>query len=41
MAWYHPELYHRVLTYSGTYVNQQWPWNPETPARRMGLPSNT
>ena len=31
MAWYHPELYHRVLTYSGTYVNQQWPSNPETP----------
>lgn len=31
MAWYHPELYHRVLTYSGTYVNQQWPWNPKTP----------
>ncbi len=31
MAWYHPELYHRVLTYSGTYVNQQYPWNPETP----------
>ncbi len=31
MAWYHPELYHRVLTYSGTYVNQQWPMNPETP----------
>jgi iron(III)-enterobactin esterase len=30
MAWYHPELYHRVLTYSGTYVNQQWPPNPET-----------
>jgi enterochelin esterase-like enzyme len=30
MAWYHPELYHRVLTYSGTYVNQQWPENPET-----------
>src|SRR6202140_5172505 len=30
MAWYHPELYHRVLTYSGTYVNQQWPYNPET-----------
>src|SRR3954452_19652102 len=20
MAWFHPELYHRVLTYSGTYV---------------------
>jgi enterochelin esterase family protein len=31
MAWYHPELYHRVLTYSGTYVNQQWPPNPESP----------
>jgi iron(III)-enterobactin esterase len=31
MAWYHPELYHRVLTYSGTYVNQQWPYNPEIP----------
>ncbi len=31
MAWYHPELYHRVLTYSGTYINQQWPFNPETP----------
>jgi enterochelin esterase-like enzyme len=30
MAWYHPELYHRVLTYSGTLVNQQWPWNKET-----------
>jgi iron(III)-enterobactin esterase len=21
MAWFHPELYHRVLTYSGTFVN--------------------
>jgi enterochelin esterase-like enzyme len=31
MAWYHPELYHRVLTYSGTYVNQQWPYNSQTP----------
>lgn len=31
MAWYHPELYHRVLTYSGTFVNQQWPFNPQTP----------
>jgi enterochelin esterase-like enzyme len=31
MAWYHPELYHRVLTYSGTYVNQQWPPDPKTP----------
>jgi enterochelin esterase-like enzyme len=31
MAWYHPELYHRVLTFSGTFVNQQWPYNPQTP----------
>src|SRR6266567_3258942 len=31
MAWYHPELYHRVLTYSGTFVNQEWPYNPQTP----------
>jgi enterochelin esterase-like enzyme len=31
MAWYHPELYHRVLTYSGTFVNQQWPFDPQTP----------
>jgi enterochelin esterase-like enzyme len=31
MAWYHPEWYHRVITYSGTYVNQQWPFNLEIP----------
>jgi len=31
MAWFHPELYHRVLTYSGTYVNQQWPTDPALP----------
>ena len=31
MAWYHPEWYHRVLTFSGTYVNQQRPSNPQTP----------
>jgi iron(III)-enterobactin esterase len=31
MAWFHPELYHRVLTYSGTYVNQQWPFDPKSP----------
>jgi enterochelin esterase-like enzyme len=31
MAWYHPDLYHRVLTFSGTFVNQQWPYDPETP----------
>jgi len=31
MAWYHPKLYRRVLSYSGTFVNQQWPYNPQTP----------
>ncbi len=31
MAWYHPERYRRVLTYSLTAVNQQWPHNPATP----------
>jgi hypothetical protein len=31
MAWYHPELYHRVLTYSGTFINQQWPYNAQSP----------
>jgi enterochelin esterase-like enzyme len=37
MAWYHPELYHRVLAYSGTWINQQWPWNPETPHGAWGF----
>jgi iron(III)-enterobactin esterase len=37
MAWYHPELYHRVLTYSGTYVNQQWPYNPQSPHGAWGF----
>jgi iron(III)-enterobactin esterase len=31
MAWFHPDLYHRVLSYSGTFVNQQSPLNPESP----------
>ena len=37
MAWYHPELYHRVLTYSGTYINQQWPYDPQTPHGAWGF----
>ena len=28
MAWFRPDLYHRVLAYSPTMVNQQWPQNP-------------
>lgn len=31
MAWYRPDLYRRVLSYSGTYVNQQSPVSAETP----------
>ena len=31
MAWYRTDLYHRVLSYSGTYVNQQWPYAADTP----------
>ena len=31
MAWYRPDLYRRVLSYSGTFVNQQWPLNPALP----------
>jgi len=31
MAWFHPEWYHRVISYSGTFVNQQWPFNPKNP----------
>jgi enterochelin esterase-like enzyme len=31
MAWNHPEWYQRVISYSGTYVNQQWPYNATTP----------
>ena len=31
MAWFRPDLYHRVLTYSGTYVDQQSPMNPKSP----------
>ena len=34
MAWFHPELYHRVLAYSPTMVNQQWPHDPALPAAR-------
>jgi enterochelin esterase-like enzyme len=37
MAWYHPELYHRVLTYSLTAVNQQWPPDAGTPHGAWGF----
>jgi hypothetical protein len=31
MAWFHPEYYHRVLAYSPTMLNQQWPHDPNLP----------
>jgi len=35
MAWFHPEWYHRVISCSGTFVNQQWPFNPANPGDAM------
>ncbi len=37
MAWYHPEWYHRVLIYSGTFVNTQSPAKSRDAARRLGI----
>ncbi len=31
MAWFRPDLFPRVLSYSGTFVNQQSPLNPDSP----------
>jgi enterochelin esterase-like enzyme len=31
MAWFRPDLYHRVLSYSGTFVAQESPDNPLSP----------
>lgn len=31
MAWFHPELFGKVLAYSPTFTNQQWPHNPNLP----------
>jgi S-formylglutathione hydrolase FrmB len=39
MAWFHPEWYRRVLSYSGTFVNQQWPHNPALPGGAWELHS--
>jgi hypothetical protein len=40
MAWYRNDLYHRVLAYSGTWTNQQWPSNPETPHGAWEFPEH-
>jgi predicted alpha/beta superfamily hydrolase len=37
MAWYRNDLYHRVLAYSITAINQQWPHNDETPHGAWGF----
>ncbi len=40
MAWFHPEWYHRVLAYSGTWINQQWPSDPQTPHGAWEFPEH-
>jgi enterochelin esterase-like enzyme len=37
MAWFHTDLYHRVLTTSGTFVNQAWPFDPKFPDGAWGF----
>ncbi len=37
MAWFHPERYGKVLSYSGTFVNQQSPPDPAHAARGVGV----
>jgi enterochelin esterase family protein len=39
MAWFHPELYRRVLSYSGTFVNQASPVNPQYPRGAWEYPA--
>jgi iron(III)-enterobactin esterase len=37
MAWFRPDLYRRVLTTSGTFVNQAWPFDPTYPDGAWGF----
>jgi enterochelin esterase-like enzyme len=37
MAWFRNDLYHRVLTTSGTFVNQAWPFDPRFPDGAWGF----
>lgn len=37
MAWFRTDLYHRVLTTSGTFVNQQWPFDKSMPDGAWGF----
>lgn len=37
MAWFRNDLYRRVLTTSGTFVNQAWPFDPRYPDGAWGF----
>lgn len=37
MAWFRTDLYRRVLTTSGTFVNQAWPFDPKYPDGAWGF----
>ena len=37
MAWFRNDKYHRVLTTSGTFVNQAWPFDPNYPNGAWGF----
>ncbi|MBX9681796.1 MAG: esterase family protein [Gemmataceae bacterium] len=37
MAWFRNDLYHRVLTTSGTFVNQAWPFDSKYPDGAWGF----
>lgn len=37
MAWFRTDLYHRVLTTSGTFVNQAWPFDEKFPDGAWGF----
>ncbi len=37
MAWFRPDLYRRVLTTSGTFVNQAWPFDAKYPDGAWGF----
>ncbi len=37
MAWFRNDLYHRVLTTSGTFVNQAWPYDAKYPDGAWGF----
>ncbi|HEX4612401.1 MAG TPA: alpha/beta hydrolase-fold protein, partial [Urbifossiella sp.] len=37
MAWFRTDLYHRLLTTSGTFVNQAWPFDSKYPGGAWGF----